>query len=162
MSEFEAITSQEQLDGILKDRLARKDAQHEKVIAEYAAKLSEYDALKAKNGEFEAKILEMQKSLDEANLKITTHDTEIAERDAKLKAYELDSLKTHITLELGVYDAIDYVSGTDEESIRKSAEGLKSLVGKRNVAPLASGEIDANSERAAMKNMLQNLNLGGH
>ena len=57
---------------------------------------------------------------------------QIAERDKQLSAYQLQQTKASIAKEVGL-DAEDaeLLSGTDEESIRKQAEKLKSRLGNK-------------------------------
>ena len=62
--------------------------------------------------------------------------TQLTEKDGKLAKYETDSVKTKIARELGLsYEAVDFLQGDSEETIRKSAESLKNLVGKSFVPP---------------------------
>ena len=65
-----------------------------------------------------------------------------AEKDKKLKAYETNSVKMRIARENGLsYDAVDFLKGEDEKSIKESADALKLLLGaKRGAPPLASNE----------------------
>lgn len=148
MAEFEPITSQEQLDGILKDRLARKDAQHEKTMADMQAKYSDYDELKAKIADYEGKIAEKAKE----------YDGIIAEKDAIIKGYEVEKIKSSIATQYGLKpEAVEFLTGDTEEEITASAEKLSQIIPK-NVAPLASSVNGAEtSETAALKSMLPNL-----
>ena len=84
---------------------------------------------------------------------------EVAKKDAKIKGYETDSAKTRIAHEIGLsYEAAKFLSGDDEDSIRKSAESLKALMGSENVAPLASAEpAIGDAKDVAMKNVLNGL-----
>lgn len=156
MADFEAITSQEALDAVIKDRINRLNEKHAKEISE---KYGDYDDLKTKVTDFETKISELSSALDEANIKISGHSKELAERDTKIKAFEIESLKGRIADDLGLsHSAIGFLKGEDETTIRESAESLKSLMGSKT-APSANAEpvLDANSDRAAYRSMLANL-----
>ena len=61
---------------------------------------------------------------------------EVAKLNSKIKGYETDSAKTRIARETGLsYEAIDYIQGSDEEAMKKSAEALKALIGSGKPAP---------------------------
>lgn len=149
--EFTPITieSQEQFDALVKDRLSRQNEKHSKELAE---KLGE-----AKSG-FESQLTEIQTKLDEAEKKISGYDSIISEKDKEIKKYELASVKSQIARETGLsFDAVDFLQGEDEESIRKSAEALKNLV-KVAPAPMATNEPRGQkTESGAYREMLKNL-----
>ena len=149
------IETQEQLDAIISERIKRE---RETLGKKYEGYLSP-DDFATKASEYDTKIGDLTKQLEEANGKIANHDKAIAERDSKIKAYETDSVKTRIAHEIGLsYDAINFLKGDDEDTIRKSAESLKALVGSTSIAPLASTETSvSNAEDAALKNTLKGL-----
>ena len=137
MSEFEAIETQEQLDAIIGERLKRE---RETTAKKYEGYISPDDFATAKK-EHEAQINKLNETITGAQEKIANHDKELADRDSKIKAYETASVKSRIAHEMGLsYDAVDFIKGDDEESIRKSAESLKALVGNTKTAPLADTE----------------------
>ena len=84
---------------------------------------------------------------------------EVAKLNSKIKGYETESVKTRIAHETGLsYEAIEFLKGDDEDSIRKSAESLKGLVGMTNVTPLASTEgSSGDATDAALRNTLKVL-----
>ena len=149
MSEFKAIETQEQLDAVIGERIKRE---RETVRKEYAGYLSPEDAAKKYAGYL---------SPEDVEKKYKDHlsPEKAAELNAKIKGYETDSVKTRIAHENGLsYEAIGFLRGEDEESIRKSAESLKGLIGATNVAPLASTEQSLeNATDAALKNTLKGL-----
>ncbi len=149
MSEFKAIETQEQFDAVIGERIKRE---RETVRKEYAGYLSPEDAAKKYAGYL---------SPEDVEKKYKDHlsPEKVAELNAKIKGYETDSVKTRIAHENGLsYEAIGFLRGEDEESIRKSAESLKGLIGATNVAPLASTEQTlANATDAALKNTLKGL-----
>lgn len=157
MSEFKTIETQEQLDAVIGDRIKRE---RETLSKKYEGFLSPEDVKKAKE-ELETEISNLNKQLEDANLKIASHDQELAERDNRIKSYESHSVKSRIAHEVGLsYDAINFLQGEDEDSIRQSAETLKNLVGANNVAPLASNEPSIAEGDAALLNTLRNLEKG--
>lgn len=149
MSDFKVIETQEQLEEVLKKRLERE---RETVKKEFEGYLSPTDV---------AEKYKRYLSPEAEKEKYKNHlsPEEVAKKDAKIKEYETDSVKTRIAHELGLsYDAVGFLRGDDEETIRKSAESLKSLVGSTTTAPLASteGNLDK-AEDAAYKNVLRGM-----
>ncbi len=155
MGDFKVIETQEQFDAAVADRIKRAKETAEK---KYEGWTSPED-LEKLTADHKAKLDELNGSLNAANDKIANHDKEIADRDSKIKQYETDSVKTRVAHEMGLsYDAVTFLRGDDEDSIRKSAESLKGLVGAGNVAPLASHESGQESAvEAGLKNTLKGL-----
>ena len=156
MSEFKPIETQEQFDAAITERIARAK---EATRKEFDGWLSPKQQ-KKNTAELETKVSGLTSQLQEANEKITQSQTQIAERDAKIAKYETDSAKTRIANELGLsYEAVAYLRGENEEEIRKSAEGLKTIIGTRKAPPLADPEDDDSTggEKAAYKKMLQDM-----
>lgn len=149
MGEFTPIETQEQLDSIIGERIKEI---REKAEKKYEGYLSPEEVTKKYEGYLSA---------DEVTKKYKGYlsPEEVAEKDAKIKGYESHSVKTRIAHELGLsYESIDFLKGDDEESIRKSAETLKNLVGNRTAPPLASHDEPAgNSVDASLRNMVKNL-----
>lgn len=143
MEGFKIIETQEQLDEIIKGRINRE---RETLSKKYEGYVSPED-YQAKIKEFETSISGYSTKLQELQGKIENHNKELAERDSKIKAYESHSVKTRIANELGLsYDAVNFLQGDNEESIRQNAEALKSLLGVVNVAPLANVDINNSKE----------------
>ena len=159
MAEFQKIETQEQLDAVIGERIKRE---RESLAKKYEGYLSPDDA-KAKNEEYEKQIGDLNIALKDANEKITKHDKEIAERDSKIKGYETASVKARIAHESGLsYEAVDFLKGEDEDSIRKSADALKTLMGSsKPEPPLASGEQNITGADAALRGTLKNLTSKG-
>lgn len=154
--EFKIIESQEQLDAILKGRLEREKVKYNDQIEE----LNKQIALQRDDAQ--KQIAELTQALASAKEEKEGFNKSIEERDAKIKQYELSSVKTQIAHELGLtFDAVNFIQGSSEEEIRKSAESLKNLVGVKT-APLAGSEpVISNTEEAAkdaaLRSMLRNL-----
>lgn len=155
MADFTPIETQEQLDSIIGERLKRE---RETVSKKYEGYISP-DDYKNKTADMEKQIGDLNNALNEANKKASNHEKEIAERDSKIKAYETASVKSRIAHETGLsYEAIDFLKGEDEDSIRKSAESLKSLVGVKKEPPLANPEgTDGDDKDAALRKTLRSL-----
>lgn len=149
--EFTAITTQEEFDQRIGDRLKRE---RESIESKY----KDYDDLKTKNSEKDARIGELEKQLQDAKKE---YENDLAEKDARIKGYESDSVKTRIAREMGLsFEAIDFISGEDEEAIRKSATTFKAYVDKaKGPAPgyEPPGEGESKNKDAGYKNMLAGM-----
>lgn len=151
MGEFKPIETQEQFEEILRDRLRRE---RETARREFEGFLSP-SAVEEKYKGFLSPEAEKEK------YKEYLSPEEVAKLNARIKGYETDSVKTRIAQELGLsYEAIDFLKGDDEESIRKSADTLKNLIGISNVAPLASTEPSGVNGDAALLKTLRGLEKG--
>lgn len=115
--------------------------------------------LETKTSELGNQVSELNDALSSANEKIAEHEKTMAEKEASIKAYEINSVKMRIANESGLSpDAINFLQGDDEEAIKTSAESLKSLVGKTNVAPLAGGgPPQGDTKDKAYKDMLGDM-----
>ena len=150
MSEFKAITTQEEFDAAIGERLKREQAT---VRKEFEGFLSPDDAAKKYAGY-------LSPEDEKEKYKGYLSPDEAAKKDAKIKSYETDSVKTRIALELGLpFEMAARLKGETEEDIRKDAEIVSKLVRQTQyVPPLASTETGKASEkRAALKNMLAGL-----
>lgn len=161
MAEFIPITieTQEQLDGMFKDRLNRQNDKHSKEIAELKAQFADYEELKANKDGYDAQITELNAKLDEANEKLNGYNSQIAERDAQIADLKVNSYKERAIRVFNLTDdAIEFLHGGTEEEVNASAEKLSKLTPKTVIAPLAGNEqpiSDANSN--AYRTMLNNL-----
>mgnify|MGYP003296722446 CR=1 FL=1 len=157
MAEFKIIETQEQLDAIIGERLARQKETMEKKYADYLSP----DDFTSKSEGLSSQIAELSKSLDEANSKISAFDSTIAEKDATIKKYETDSVKRRVLASMDMpYELADRLTGETEEDIRKDAEILQKFVGKRTTAPEYKSEpltTGADSTDNALKGMLREL-----
>lgn len=154
MSDFKPIETQEALDQIIKDRLARE-----------REKYADYDKLKSENESYESKLNALQTTIDESNAKIKTHDDTVADLNKKIAGYETASLRTRIAIQNGLpLDLADRLVGDDEESIKADAERLAGFVSKKQQTPppLKSTESAPKEDKTiAYKNLLNGLKKEG-
>lgn len=151
MSEFKTITTQEEFDAAIGDRLKRE---RDTVKKSYEGYMSPDDVAKKYAGYLSPE--------DEAKkYRGYLSPEEVAKKDASIKAYETNSVKMRIAHETGIpYELAGRLSGEKEEDIRKDAEALAKLINSGTPAPpLASTErgVSGNENRAAIKGMLDNL-----
>ena len=130
MSEFTPITSQEEFDKAISDRLRREREKYEGWLSPEQIK-SDYVAMEAVNqlkSDYEKKITELNGTAEESAKKYADFDQQLADRDAKIKSFETASIKTRVAFEMGLpYGSADFLKGEDEESIKQSAAALKKL-----------------------------------
>lgn len=153
MSEtFKAITTQEEFDKAIQERLARQKESIEKQYADYAG-------LKAKNTELETEIGALKTTLSETGQKTENYDKDIAELNAKIAGYETANMRTKIALQHGIpHDLASRLVGEDEKSITEDAKKLAELVKQKYpVPPLKSTEPDGDGKDAAYKQLLSGL-----
>lgn len=155
MSDFIAITTQEQLDSVIGDRLKRSEEKWQKKYEGYLSP----DEVNARTSELEKQLKDSNNALDGMNKKYSEMEKSIAEYDSKIKGFEVSALKHQIAHENGLsYDAIDFLQGNDEESIKASAEKFKSLVGKSHTTPNFQNEPNVSSDKdASIKKLAQSL-----
>lgn len=146
---FKPIETEEAFEEAVKERLKNE---REAVKKTYEGYLSPADAA-AKYKDY--------LSPEDVTAKYGKHlsPEDAAKLNAKIKGYENDALKAKIAHEAGLtYDAVRFLSGEDEASIRKNAETLKGLIGANNIAPLANPEGGiSGGQDAALKNTLKGL-----
>ena len=157
MAEFTPITTQEQLDKVIGERIAGVKAKYEG-FDDYKKKAEDYDALKEKSDGFETQIAALNKEIngDGENL---GYKKKLEEAQGKIKGYETSSLKVRIAHENGIpFELADKLSGSDEEAIKKDAETMAKFLKKKEVPPLAGGDPQKiDDKKTAMRNMLANL-----
>lgn len=154
--EFKIIETQEELDNVIKDRLAR---QKETIESQY----QDYGEIKKRKEELETEVGVLNETIKATNNKYANHDTELSELNAKIKDYEMSSMKTKVALQYGIpYDLAGRLVGEDEESLTKDAEKLASLVKQKEpIAPLKNVEPRVGEKNGAYKSLLEGLNLEG-
>lgn len=154
--EFKAITTQDELDNVIKDRLAR---QKETIESQY----QDYEAIKVAKEKLEIEVGTLNASIKATNEKYANHDKDLSELNAKIAGYETANLRTRIALEKGIpYDLASRLIGEDEASLTKDAEKLAALVKQKEpIAPLKNVEPQVGEKDGAYKSLLENLNLEG-
>lgn len=138
-----------------------------KIMAEHgksvqAAKPTDYDDLKSANETLEKQIEELNGTLQATTDKYTQQESTLSELEAKVKGYEVDTLKTRIASQAGLpLDLAGRLSGETEDEIKADAEKFASFVSKPPTLPLKPTEPAENDNFSPYKNMLNNLKLEG-
>ena len=149
MSEFKPITTQEEFDAAIKERLSREKA-----------KYSDYDQLKSRVTELETENVGLKSTIEATNQSKGDADKQLEEMQSQIAGYETASLRTRVALQHGLpYDLADRLQGTDEESFKADAERLVGYIKKSQpVAPIRDSEpVLEKTENTLYKNLVQGL-----
>lgn len=134
MAEFVPITTQEELDSVIKDRIARAKESAEK---KYEGWISP-EALEDAKKELEKQISDLQTAAAETEKKMAEKDAQIAEA----QQYKTDLDKTRIALQAGLDPKYaSRLQGSNEEEWTKDAKEMaKDFAAKHTAVPLGNGE----------------------
>lgn len=146
MAEFTAITTQEEFDARLGERLRRE---REKVTKEVE---EQYKGFVSKE--------DHEKAVNDLNGKLQAKTDEVNVLNVKVRTYENDSVKTRVAHEVGLpYGMASRLSGEDEKAIRADAESLVKLMGiGKGGAPAAITEpLGSGGEKAAYQALLNTM-----
>lgn len=122
MGEFTPITTQEQLEAVLKDRLERQSKKFESEKADLEKKYSGYmssdDVTKLKQS-YEDQIKDLNTKIDEG----ASVQTELDNAKKQIEAQKIDSLRIKTALENGIpYEFADRLKGTTAEELTADAK----------------------------------------
>ena len=154
MSDFTAITTQEELDTIVKARLAREKE-----------KYADYDQLKTRVSDLEKENGVLKSAAEASKNSAADYDKQIADLKKQVAGYETASLRTRIALQNGLpYDLADRLVGDNEEALKADAERLAGFMKQvESIAPMKSNEptlpTDEDDKRAIYRDMVQNLTI---
>lgn len=158
MADFTPITTQEQFDAAIGERIKRE---RDTLSKKYA----DYEDLKTKVTDYEKQIGDLSKTIEDSDKKYASYDKTLAELQGKVKGYETSSVKMRIAHENGIpFELANRLSGDTEEDIRKDAETLFRFIGKSTqpAAPLKSNEPSgADSKSAALRSLTAELTSKG-
>ena len=147
---FEAITTQEQFDAAIGERLKRERDTIEK---KYEGYLSPEEAQSKYEGYMSPEDVQEK-------YKDYLDPEKAAEKDATIKDYERKSKKVQIAMAEGIpYDLAEKISGDTEEDMLKDAKRMAGFIIKTNPYPGYNPEPNnnKNSKDEAMKRMLRGL-----
>lgn len=169
MSEFKPITTQEEFENALRDRLEQKERSVTKKFEGYTSPedlqkiKDDYDAqITTLNGQIETAKTETAKQF-EGYTSPTDLENIKSGYENKIAKYETDSVKTRIAIDMGIpLELKDRLQGTTEAEIKEDAKLLASFAAKKHSVPLASQEvsvddIDEARLNQSYKEMLKDL-----
>lgn len=157
MSDFTPITTQEQLDQIIGQRVERAKSS---TLKEFQSS-EEYTGMVSRLADQDKQISDMTRAAEELAKKYEGYDKTLADLQGKVKAYETRSVKSRIAHEVGIpYELIDRLNGETEEDIKADAESLKKLVTPQRPAPMRDPEPAGNGDttKAAFRQLAHSLN----
>ena len=124
MTEFTPITTQEDFDAAIGERLKRE----RKTIAD---KYADYQTIKDANAGYDQQLADLQALLDTANAKVTQSSASIADLSSKIATYETDLVKMRVAQEQGLpFEIASRLTGKDEAEIRADAQALAQFFAK--------------------------------
>lgn len=149
MPEFKKIETQEELDEIIKARVARE-----------REKYSDYEQLKKRVKELEEENGSLHTTIDDQTKSSDSINAQVEELKKQVADYERSALKQRVALKTGLpYELASRLVGEDEEAITKDAQSMVELMKPtQQVPPLKSIENESNSENKFYSSLLQNLN----
>ena len=153
MSEFKPITTQEEFDNAIKERLSREKS-----------KYSDYDQIKSLVEELKKENVDLKSTIEANHQSKADADKQLEDMQKQIAGYETASLRTRVALQYGLpYDLADRLQGTDEESFKADAERLAGFMKKsQSVASIRDSEPHVgDSKTMQMKSMLRELNNTG-
>ena len=147
MADFKEITTQEEFDERIKERISRAE---KKVRDEYANWLKP-DALDALKAEHAQEIEKLNASHAEALKKYEGYDEKFTAQATKIHELETSALKTKIAMAKKLpMDAVEFLQGDDEKSITESADKLSKLSAPTNVGFTKNTESPADKSSDAL------------
>ena len=154
--EFKVIETQEEFDKAIKERLARKEKELAETYKEYLSP----DKASSMKEEYEKKLAEANKRLDEVSEKLKSHDAIVSELTERATKAETSLMKSRIAHESGVpIELAERLVGSTEDELKKDAETLAAFMKPASAPPARTTETPkANTTDAAMMQLLQNLN----
>lgn len=153
MADFKPITTQEEFDAAIDERIR---LERDSVAEKYA----DYDDLKKQIADQKTVIGTLTRERDDNAEKYAGYDKTVAELRSQVKGYEIRSVKMRIAHEAGIpYEMAARLSGETEEDIRKDAAALARFVRKdKYIGPLKEdAPAEESTQRASLRQMLQNL-----
>ncbi len=126
------ITTQEDLDALIGDRLKRDREAQAKKYEGWLSPEKQEEAAKASKKQ----INDLTKQIEDQEKKYADMEQQSQILQAQNHKYETDLVKQRVANELGLdWGLADRLTGETEDDIRKDAENLKSLLGTNTAAP---------------------------
>ena len=143
MSEFKAITTQEEFDSMVKERLGKQARKlTEEVRKEFEGWLSPDDV--------KAKTAELEKALAEKDGKLTESKAAFDKLTAEKKALELDRAKESAARDAGLpFELAGRLTGTTPDELKADAEALSKLVSGKQSEPYVQPLFQAGQPQSA-------------
>lgn len=156
---FKAIETQEELDRVIGERVAKEKERLER-NSPFKAEL---DQLKTAKADLESQVGTLQSTIEQSKTGQEDYAKQLSDLNSKVAGYETANLRTRIALQNGLpFDLADRLVGDDEESIKADAERLSSFVTKQHSAPLKDVEPNIQKdENSAYRKLVEGLKTEG-
>lgn len=151
MTDFKVISTQEEFDAAISERLKREK--------EGSVKKTDYDELQKKLTELEKTRDELTSSLEGLTQKSTEYEKTVSDLTGENSKLKTASLKAKIAREVGLpYELADRLTGEDEKALKADAESLSGLISKpKATPPLKSTEPEEQGGDAAYRALLSTI-----
>lgn len=140
MAEFTPITSQEQFDEMVKDRLDRQSKKFEAEKAEYVGKYEGYlsnDDVTSLKSDYEKKIEELNAQIQNGTEENSSFKSQLEEKENALKKAQLDYLKVKVAIENNVpFSFADRLRGETEEELASDALNFSESFKTKTAQPI--------------------------
>lgn len=160
MSEFTAITTQEEFDKAIQKRLAQKEREMTESFKEYMSP-SDVKELRA---DCERKIKEAQDAVKVVEEKLKARDLTVSEITKRAEVAESNLLKNKIAYDNRLpLELASRLIGETEDELKADAEKLASLVRPSSAPPLKTTDISGGATTnadAGLMQLLGQLNAG--
>lgn len=152
---FNPIETQEAFDKAIQARLDRQahtlETKWSEEHAEALGKAEKYDELKTQYDDISSKYSALEESSKESS-------TKIADLENEVKSYKINEIKTKVAIEKGLsLQAIGRLQGETEEDIRKDADSLIGIIGKKKVPGKSHEEEPEDAKREALREALHKM-----
>ena len=147
MADFKEITTQEEFDERIKQRIERAE---KKVRDEYAGFMS-VDDVKNLKADHAKEIEKLKASHAEELKKYEGYDEKFTAQATRIHELETSALKTKIAMAKKLpMDAVEFLQGDDEKTITESADKLSKLSAPTNVGFTKNTESPADKSSDAL------------
>lgn len=147
MADFKEITTQEEFDERIKERLSRAE---KKIREEYSGYMS-VDDVKNLKADHAKEIEKLKASHADELKKYEGYDEKFTAQATRIHELETSALKTKIAMAKKLpMDAVDFLQGDDEKSITESADRLSKLSAPTNVGFTRNTESGTDTGSEAM------------
>ena len=147
MADFKEITTQEEFDERIKERLSRAE---KKIREEYSGYMS-VDDVKILKADHAKEIEKLKASHADELKKYEGYDEKFTAQATRIHELETSALKTKIAMAKKLpMDAVDFLQGDDEKSITESADRLSKLSAPTNVGFTRNTESGSDTSSEAM------------
>lgn len=138
MSDFTPITSQEEFDKMIQKRLAQKEREVSEQFKDYLSP----DKAAAIKADYEKQLQDVKESVKDAQEKLKSNDSTVAELTKRATDAEKTLLKNKIAYENKLpLELANRLVGETEADLAKDAETLAALLKPTSAPPLRTNEV---------------------